>query len=152
MNYLVKKNPDPQTHANVSPYTGGPVPNGFEVMTQAELELFLETNVLPAVPFVLDIRPYELAILARLDAVAYSWDFKSPEATQEGAMVSARTYAGYPNAFQAEAVALGAWCAQVWQFVAMAQAQASSAGGPLPTPEQFADFVIASVPPPVRPS
>jgi len=57
-------------------------------------------------------------------------------------MMSARSYAGYTNAFQAEATALASWASDCWVVAGQIEADVQAGNRPMPT----VDEVIAELP------
>ncbi len=81
-------------------------------------------------------RPQEInnAIQNHLDTKAKEFRYDN--------MMSARSYAGYTNPFQAEAQALATWCADCWTAAATIQADAEAGNRIMPT----SDEVLAELP------
>ena len=74
----------------------------LEVLTDEEVVLHLKPPTPP-----LTIEMIEQGIDNYINSVAKSRRYDS--------IISARSYAGYPNAFQGEAIALGIWSSSVWE-------------------------------------
>ena len=90
------------------------------------------------VPVVYSPSEYAAEVQARLDTAAQARNYDG--------IVSACSYAGFPNAFQSEGIAFGQWRSAVWAFVYAAQQQPPA--GPAPSPTQFADYVFSQIPAP----
>lgn len=85
--------------------------------TEEELQLQLKASIVTAVQ-------------AHLDREAQSKGYDS--------IISATSYAGYPNDFQAEGIAFGTWRADVWKYCYQQLAEIESGGRPIiPTVEEF---------------
>ena len=70
----------------------------------------------------------EAAITAHMDSVAKSKRYDNRD--------SCRLYAGYPNAYQAEAIAYGQWVASCWVVSNTAQADIIAGLRTIPTPTE----------------
>ena len=52
-------------------------------------------------------------------------------------MKSARSYAGYTNAFQAEAISLGQWASECWVYAGQVEADVLAGTRTMPTPTEL---------------
>lgn len=88
--------------------------------------------------FMKEKEKYLRAISNYLDSVAQSYGYDD--------MKSARSYAGFVNAFQSEAVKLGQWASECWVYAETAEAEALSGIREIPTAEvlisEFPELVI----------
>ena len=83
--------------------------------------------------FAAKVAEYEFSVRAYLDAGA--------RAAQYDNILSARSYAGYPNKYQAESISFVVWSAEVWD-AATATLNAVMAGALIPPLNEF----LASLP------
>ena len=67
---------------------------------------------------------------------------KQAQALRYDNMMSARSYAGYTNPFQAEAQKLAEWCANCWAKAGEIEADVEAGNRPMPT----VDEVLAELP------
>ena len=74
------------------------------------------------------LKAIEAAIEKHMDEVAQAKRYDNRD--------SCRLYAGYPNPFQAEAIAFGQWVAQCWVDSNQAQADIANGLRTIPTPEE----------------
>ncbi len=75
------------------------------------------------------------------NAIQNHLDTKAQEFKYDN-MMSARSYAGYTNPFQAEAQALATWCADCWATAGTIQADVEAGNRAMPT----VDEVLAELP------
>jgi len=110
--------------ATISPFEGSP--DRQEVLAWVALGNTIAPADLPTPEELL--KSIESAIEKHMDAVAQSKRYDNRD--------SCRLYAGYPNAFQAEAIAFGKWVADCWVASNAAQADVLVGLRTIPTPEE----------------
>lgn len=99
-----------------------------------ELEEWLLTNT-PAQEFT-DAELLAQAQQEFSDTIQQHLDSKAKEFRYDS-MNSARSYAGYANAFQAEAIALGTWASNCWVYAGQVEADVLAGTRTMPTKEEL---------------
>lgn len=102
-------------------------------------EVVVPTPVTPGEIFAAKVAEYEFSVRAYLDEGA--------RAAQYDNILSARSYAGYPNKYQAESITFIVWSAAVWD-AATTTLNAVLAGASIPPLDEFMASLPDRMPPP----
>lgn len=119
-----------------------PIPQ-YDLLRVLDSEFVVEDD--PAPPpltpeeiFAAKVAEYEFAVRVYLDEGA--------RAAQYDNILSARSYAGYPNKYQAESISFVVWSAEVWD-AATATLNAVMAGALIPPLDEFLASLPVRTPP-----
>lgn len=101
------------------------VQHDWIVMSDAEVSAFLN--------------PPKTIDQLKIEIMAAIQNFLDLKAAQKGYdnIVSACSYAGYPNPFQAEAIAFGTWRANIWAYAYQELAKVEAGTRTIPTKDEF---------------
>lgn len=78
----------------------------------------------------------EYTVKQMTDAIQNHLDNKAKERGYDN-IISACSYAGYPNDFQAEGAAFGTWRSDVWKYAFQVEADVRAGKRPMPTAEEL---------------